>query len=182
MRQVGFFELLCWPTSRLVEHGVAASAASRLRFEETGHAHPLDPSWAPTFGSWGGVAEVEELAKLSGRTVERVRAYAKERGLRYAHKKLRRTHAELAIALWCDRASPAAESCRRFGVWPAERRVLCAAAQIIVDVTPGGIAAVLKWPLHQLEARFVKLELRMQPPAEVLRLARVSPLTAAAQA
>jgi hypothetical protein len=175
VRQVGFFELLCWPNHRVVEHGVAASAVTKIRFEETGHRRPLDPTWAPTFGRWGGVANVDELADLSGRTAERVRGYAKESGLRFAHKNLRRTHAELAIALWCDRSAPARDSCRRFGVWPGERRVLCAAAQILVDVTPGGIASVLKWPLVQLEARFAKLELRMQPPAEVLRLAVIHP-------
>jgi hypothetical protein len=180
MKSVGFFQLLCWPTSRLVELGVAASAVTQLRFEETGHSRPLDPAWAPTFGWWGGVVGVDELAELSGKSAGRVRAYAKERGLRFAHKKLRRTHAELAMGLWSDRISPAAESCRRFGVLPGERRALCAAAQIIVDVTPGGITSVLKWPLHQLEARFAKLELRMQPPAEVLRLAVVHPSRAVA--
>jgi hypothetical protein len=179
MKSVGFFELLLWPTTRLVEHGVAASAVARLRFEETGHVRPLDPAWAPTFGWWGGVADVDELAALSGKSADRVRAYAKERGLRFAHKKLRRTHAELAMGLWCDRTSPAVESCRRFGVLPGERRVLCAAAQILVDVTPGGIRAVSAWPLCHLEARFAKLELRMQPPPEVLRLAVRSPRSTA---
>jgi hypothetical protein len=53
--------------------------------------------------------------------------------------------------------------------------VLCAAAQILVDVTQGGIVSVLSWNLGHLEARFAKLELRMQPPAEVLRLAVTHP-------
>ncbi len=172
---VGFYELLCWPTARLVEHGIAAGAVTKLRFQETGHLRPLDPHWAHTFGSWGGVVGVETLAQLAGKPVERVRAYARERGLRFAHRALQRTHAQLAVGLWCDRRTPE-EACRTFGVWPGERRILCAAAQLLVDATSGGIAAVLKWPTPQLEKRFAVLDLRMSPPAAVLHGSRLGPM------
>ena len=171
MTAVGFYELLCWPTRRLVEHGIAAGAVTKLRFQETGHTRPLDPSWAPTFGSWGGVGDVETLAQLAGKPVERVRAYAKETGLRFAHRNLRRTRAELAVALWCDRTSPQ-EACRKFGVWPGERRILCSAAQLLVDASSDRFTSISKLPMHELERRFAALKLELKPPAAVLRAAR----------
>ena len=174
MTAVGFYELLCWPTRRLVEHGIAAGAVTKLRFQETGHTRPLDPSWAPTFGSWGGVVGVETLAQLAGKPVERVRAYAKETGLRFANRGLHRTHGELAIALWCARGSSPQESCRKFGVWPGERRILCSAAQLLVDSTADGFASISKLPMHELETRFAALKLELKPPAAVLRAARWS--------
>ena len=172
MKDVTFFEWLILPSSCLVERGIPAARVTTSRFEETGHRRPLDPSWAATFGAWGGVATPDELAERAGKSVERVRQYAKETRLRFANKNLRRTHAELAVALWCDRGSPPQESCRRHGVWPAERRILCAAAQILVDRTDGGIASILRWDLRKLEARFAQLNLEMRPPQELLRRAR----------
>lgn len=172
MKDVTFFEWLILPSSCLVERGIPAARVATSRFEETGHRRPLDPSWAATFGAWGGVTTPDELADLAGKPVERVRQYAKESGLRFANRNLRRTHAELAIGLWCGRSGPARESCRRFGVWPAERRILCAAAQILVDLTEGGIAPILRWDPRKLEVRFAQLNLAMRPPQEVLRRAR----------
>ncbi len=170
MTAVGFLELLLWPTKRLAEQGLVSGSMSRLRFEETGPLRALDPSWAPAFGLWGGVATVDDIAERTGKSVESVRRYAKDTGLRYAHKKLQRTHAELAVLLWCDRSRPPRDSCRHFGVWPGERRVLCAAGQLLVDAV-GGIECVLKWNPRELEARFTRLDLRMEPPLALMRMA-----------
>ena len=170
--EITFWEWLLLPTAELVLRGVPLAHVTALRFEHTSHRRPLDPSWAPSFGSWGRVADAESLARQVGKSVERVKQYAKDTGLRIANRNGTRTHAELAIALWCDRPSSPQESCRKFGVLLGERRILCSAAQLLVDATEGGIENVLKWPTSKLEAQFAVLKLEMRPPMDVLRRAR----------
>jgi hypothetical protein len=172
--EITFWEWLLLPTPELVLRGVPLARVTPSRLEQTGHRRPMDLSWAPTFGSWGRVSDAEALAAQAGKSVERVKQYAKERGLRFANRNMRRTHAELAIALWCDRGSLPRDSCRRFGVLPGERRILCSAAQLLADATEGGITAVLKWPMLKLKAQFSVLKLEMQPPAALLANARTA--------
>ncbi len=54
-------------------------------------------------------------------------------------------------------------------MFAGERRLLCAAAQVLIDNIDGGIETVLRWPLRELDARFAKLNVRLTPPPRLLR-------------
>lgn len=164
-----FWDVISRSSDELATMGIARSQIVEQRFAMTGHVRPIGWPWIKTFGSWGATEPVDVIADRAGVEVPQVREYAKARGLRYATRNLRRTHAELAIALWCDRPRGAAESCVRFGVYAGERRILCAAAQILIDGTKGGIETILRWRAGELHARFAELAVRLHPPANVLR-------------
>lgn len=159
-----FWDFLSLDTDALVGLGVPRRAVVDRRFAATGHVRPISPRWLPTFGGWGGVLDVDELAERAGVERQVVIDYAKAKGLRYATRERRCTHAELAIRLWRDHRRDPAQSCRRFGVYPGERRILCAAAQVLIDDTEGGFETILRWRLPDLDARFADLGLRITPP------------------
>lgn len=165
--EITFWEFLLLPSERLAERGVPARDVARRRFEVTGHVRALDRAWAPTFGCWGGVEDLDEIARRAGRTREQAREHAKGAGLRAASRRLRRTHAELALLLWCDRAGTPQESCTKLGVLPGERRLLAAAAQVMIEAA-GGIGVVLAWTIGELEAEFARLSVSLRPPAHLL--------------
>jgi len=169
---LAFWSWLLFPSSKLVEIGVDARDVVRCRFEATGHVRRAPVVWAEAFFSWGSVESADEIALKTGHTAEQVRQYARDAGLRTATRTRRRTHAELAIALWCDRARTPRESCVHFGVPPGARRILCSAAQELVDTAEGGVKEVLGWQVTQLEQRFAALRLDLQPPRHVLAAVR----------
>lgn len=164
-----FWDFVARSTDEIVAMGVARSRVVELRFAATGHLRPIAWPWIKTFGCWGGVEPVDVIAERAGVEIAQVRDYAKGRGLKHATRLVQRSHAELAFALWCDRRCRPEESCRRFGVFPGERRLLCAAAQVLIDATDGGVEAILRWPLRELQARFTELGVKLTPPAAVLR-------------
>lgn len=157
MKGPTFWEFLMLSTDDLVSLGVPRDRVVARRFEATGHVRPISAQWIKSFGCWGGVLSVDELADKVG--VERQVAidYAKAKGLRFATRHRRVTHAQLAIELWCDRGREPSESCRRFGVFPAERRLLCSVAQVMVDAEEDGFEAVLRWSLSDLDRALTEL-------------------------
>ncbi len=169
MSKLTFWDFLARCTDELVAMGVARSRVVEERFAATGHVRPISWPWIKTFGSWGGVEPVDVIADRAGVEIPQVRDYAKGRGLKHATRNVHRSQAELAIALWCDRARGNEESCRRLGVFPGERRLLCAAAQVLIDNIDGEIETILRWPLRELDARFAELDLRLTPPPSLLR-------------
>lgn len=165
--EITFWDYLLLPSERLIERGVHPRDVVRQRFEATGHVRALDAVWAPTFGCWGGVEDLDEIGRRASRTREQAREHAKGAGLRAASRHLRRTHAELAVLLWCDRSHSPEESCRRFGVLPGERRLLTAAAQVMIE-TAGGIEVVLSSTMGEIEAEFAQLAVPLRPPAHLV--------------
>ena len=163
-----FWEFLTLSTDELVARGIPPRDVVDRRFAATGHVRPIGPRWLPTFGGWGSVLSADELADRVGTERQVVIDYAKAKGLRVATRERRWTHAELAIRLWCDRGNSPEASCLRFGVYPGERRILCAAAQVLVDATDGGFARMLGWSQGHLDARFAELGVSIQPPASIL--------------
>lgn len=157
MRGPTFWEFLMLSTDDLVTLGVPHDRVVEERFAATGHVRPISAQWIKSFGCWGGVLDVDELADKV--RVERQVAidYAKARGLRFATRRRRVTHGQLALELWCDRGRNPSESCRRFGVYPAERRLLCSVAQVLVDTEDGGFEEVLRWSLRDLDRAFSEL-------------------------
>lgn len=172
MRTPTFWEHLLLPTPELVAMGVPLSNVVAERFAATGHTRAFSPEWAPTFGGWGRMATLSELAARAEKEVSEVRSYAKTRGLKYAPDDFTLTPAELAMRLWADRGRRPDLALRAFGVLPGERRILCAVAQVLVDSTDGGFHEMLEWKSEELERRFAKLNLSMQPPPELLRRVR----------
>lgn len=164
-----FWDFLARSTDELVAMGVVRSRVAMERFAATGHVRPISWPWIKTFGCWGGVETVDEIADRAGVEIRQVRDYAKGRDLKHATRNVHRSHAELAVALWCDRGRTPEESCHRFGVFAGERRLLCAGAQVLIETTDGGIASILRWPLRELDARFEELQLRLVPPPRILR-------------
>ena len=171
MNTLTFWDYLALSTDELVARGVPKRAVVDRRFAATGHTRPIGARWLRSFGGWGGVLDLDELADRVGVERQVVKDYAKAKGLRWATRERRRTHAQLAIQLWCDRHRPPDESSLRFGIYPGERRILCAAAQVLIDTTEGGIANLLRWPLRDLEARFAELRVDVSPPSTLLGVA-----------
>jgi len=165
---IGFWQLLLLSSRQLVELGVPVRDVPRRRFEMTGHVRALHPIWAPAFDCWGAVDDLDTIAMRTGKTASQVREHAKNAALRYATSKTRRSHAQLAILLWTDRARSPAESCKRFGVLAGQRRLLCAAAQELIDRQRGGIETVLGWDAPQLEKNFARLGVDLRPPPRLL--------------
>lgn len=159
MTEPTFWEFLTLDADDLVALGVPKRQVSDRRFAATGHVRPISSRWIKSFGGWGGVLGLDEIA--DNLRVERqvVVDYAKAKGLRYATRERRVTHGQLALELWCDRSRNAAESCSRFGVYAAERRLLCSAAQVLIDVESAGFDAVLRWSLHDLDHAFGELRI-----------------------
>ncbi|MBZ0121179.1 MAG: hypothetical protein K8H88_29560 [Sandaracinaceae bacterium] len=168
MSKPTFWDFLARSTDELVAMGVVRARVVDERFAATGHVRPISWPWIKTFGSWGGVEPVDVIADRAGVEIPQVRDYTKGRGLKHATRHVHRSHAELAVALWCDRTRSPEESCRRLGVFPGERRLLCAAAQVLIDNIDGGIEVILRWPLRELDARFADLNVRLTPPPMVL--------------
>lgn len=170
--ELGFWAWLLLPSSTLIDLGVPAADVVACRHEVTGHLRPAPLAWAAAYFLWGGVETSAEIATRTEHTRDQVRQYAKDARLRFATPSRRFTHAELAIALWCDRASTPSASCARFGVPPGARRILCSAMQVVIDAAPGGVKEVLSWRLPKLELAFSSLRLELEPPRSVLAAAR----------
>lgn len=168
----GFWEYLLFPSSLLVECGVSSDAVADLRFAETGHVRPAPATWAEAYFYWGGVSTAAQIAEMTEHETAQARQYAKDAGLRYATRDRQRTHAELAVLLWCDRRRSPVASCRRFGVPPGARRVLCSAMQVITETN--GVKEVLEWKLSKLELEFSALSLELTPPRGVVAAARAA--------
>jgi hypothetical protein len=166
--ELGFWEWLLCSSSKLVELGVPREAVVDMRFEATGHLRAAPVTWAHAYFSWGGVETVARIGEITQHTPEQVRQYAKDAGLRFATRSRRRTHAELAVLLWCDRFRSPRESCAEHGVPPGARRILCSAMQVLVDSADGGVKEVLGWEFTRLEQQFADLRLDLQPPRSVL--------------
>lgn len=166
--ELGFWEWLLCSSSKLVELGVPCEAVVDLRFEATGHLRAAPVTWAYAYFAWGGVESVARIGEMTQHTSEQVRQYAKDAGLRFATRSRRRTHAELALVLWCDRHRSPRESCAEHGVPPGARRILCSAMQVLVDSAGGGVKEVLGWDLTKLEQQFADLRLDLRPPRSVL--------------
>lgn len=164
-----FWDFLARSSDELIAMGAPRRDVVDRRFAATGHVRPICPRWFSSYGGWGGVLDVDELAERVGVERQVVIDYAKAKGLRYATRACRRTHGELAILLWVDRARSPEESCKFFGVYPVERRVLCAAAQVLIDEADDGIDTVLRWTLAELDRRFAKLKVMLRPPAQFFR-------------
>jgi hypothetical protein len=169
---IGFWAWLLYPSTTLVALGIHPRDVVPLRFEATGHQRPVPVEWAEACFSWGGVETSGEIALKTGHTKAQVQQHAHDAGLRFATQKRRRTHAELALMLWCDRGRSPRESCKRFGVPAGARRVLCAAMQELVDKTNGDVKEVLEWPVTRLEFEFAALRLDLQPPPSILAAVR----------
>jgi hypothetical protein len=157
-----FWDMLTRSTDELVAKGTAIEDVVDLRFAATGHVRPLSPRWLKSFGCWGSVLDLDEITAKVGVAREVVKDYAKGRGLRYATKNLRRTHAELALELWGDRARSPQESCQRFGCYPGERRLLLIAAQALVD--RWSTDCVMKWTIPELNSKFEALKVNFAAP------------------
>jgi hypothetical protein len=166
-----FHHWLCWPTSRLLKYGIPRGDISRLRHAHTAHRVPLHPRWAPAFGLWGAVADVEEIAARTAATADEVRRYAKDRALRIATRRTtRRTPAELAWMAWTARHQPFADTARRLGVLPGELLLHRAMGQLLVDLA-GGPAHTAPWTAADREHHFTRLRVSMEVPAHLLHRA-----------
>lgn len=163
-----FWDFLSRPNDELVAMGVSRRDIVARRFTATGHVRPIESKWIASVGMWGRTHSLDEIAERVGVERAAVKDYAKASGLRVATRSCRRTHAELAILLWADRAHSPEESSETFGVYPAERRVLCAAAQVLIDGVEGGIETVMRWKLPELDARFEALNINLRPPPHLL--------------
>lgn len=163
-----FWDLLSRPSDELIAMGVPRRDVVARRFTATGHVRPIESKWIASMFMWGRTHALDEIAERVGVDQMVVKDYAKASGLRVATRSCRRTHAELAMLLWADRARSPAESSEAFGVYPAERRVLCAAAQVLIDRVEGGIETVMGWKLPVLDARFEALEINLRPPPHLL--------------
>lgn len=174
MTEPTFWEFLTLDADDLVALGVRKRQVSDRRFAATGHVRPIGSRWIKSFGGWGGVLRLDEIA--DNLSVERqvVIDYAKAKGLRYATRDRHVTHGRLALELWCDRNRDPAESCRRFGVYPAERRLLCSAAQVLIDGEPNGFDCVLSWSLRDLDDAFGELRIDFDGHEHVRRPRRTS--------
>jgi hypothetical protein len=177
MREPTFWEFLTLDADDLVALGVPKRHVSDRRFAATGHVRPIGARWIKSFGAWGGVLGLDEIADKVGVECQVVIDYAKAKGLRYATRERHITHGQLALELWCDRGRDPAQSCKRFSVYPAERRLLASMAQVLVDTEPGGFDAVLRWSLRDLDAAFADLRVdfdgheRVRRPRKMLEAA-----------
>lgn len=164
-----FWEFLTLDADALVALGVTRRTVADRRFAATGHVRPIGSRWIKSFGGWGGVLDLDALADKVGVERQVVIDYAKAKGLRYATRERRITHGQLALELWCDRGRDPAESCKRFGVFRAERRLLASMAQVLVDGEPGGFDAVLRWSLRDLDSAFEELRVDFEGHEHVRR-------------
>ncbi|MFO0680505.1 MAG: hypothetical protein U0234_00575 [Sandaracinus sp.] len=164
-----FWDYLTRPTDELVAMGIAKRAVVERRFAATGHVRPIESRWLVACFMWGRLHGLDEIGEAVGTDRVVVKDYAKAKGLHVATRACRRSPGELALLLWADRGRPPQESCARLGVLPVARRVLCAAAQELVDRTEGGIDAIAGWNLSHLDARFAELDVVLRPPVEVMR-------------
>lgn len=163
-----FWELLTTPAAVLAARwGVPVAEVRRLRRATTGCSKPLGETWAPAFGCWGGVQPLAEIAARTGQHHSVVRDHAKGMHLRAASAHVRRTHAELAVLLYVDRRRPAAESCRAYGVLPAERHLLCTYLETLLRDLRLVVAGVLRFTPERLEAEWARagfsMDLRRMP-------------------
>lgn len=137
------------------------------RLAHTGHGHVLSAKWAITIGSWGRVRSAAEIEELTAGEISRaeIRDYAKGMNLRTASKTARRTQAELAVLLWCDRGRvDSRTACRAHGVMQVERSLLCANLQQLLNDAEVGIVELLGWRPDKLEAEWKKRHLEVSPP------------------
>jgi len=163
-----FWDLLLLPNAGLVEHGVPADHATKLRMSFTGHQRPLSPSWMRTIGCWGRTEMLDTIAEHAGKTRAQAKSYGAKRGLRAATKKHRRTQAQLAAGLYFDRERVPTESCRWWGVLPVERVLLLASFQEMLDshgVTP---LDALRWEPTELLLRWKDSGVGLEAPLERL--------------
>lgn len=175
-----FTDLLTLSTDTLVARGVPRRDVARLRRATTGHVRPLSERWLRALGRWGRTTPLYEIASLVGCDVREAEDYAKAMGLRWATSKRRLSQATLAVGLWCDRHRDLRVSCKHWGVLPAERMLLCAAAQALLDDT--GIETVLAWSAEKLDAEWMRRGLDVSYEAtrapidldDVIREARAS--------
>lgn len=160
-----FWRLLTTPAAVLAaDWGVSVAEVRRMRRVTTGCTKPIGETWAPAFGCWGGVQPLAEVARRTGTSHGAVRDYAKGMGLRLASSHVKRTHAELAVLLYVDRRRPAAESCRAYGVLPAERHLLCTYLETLLRDARLVVSAVLLWSPERLEQEWAGAGFSMEPP------------------
>lgn len=175
MKEPTFWEYLMLDGDDLVALGVPRRGISDRRFAATGHVRPISGRWIRSFGCWGGVLGVDEIADKLKVERQTVIDYAKAKGLRHATRERRVTLGRLALELWCDRGRDPTESLRRYGVYAAERRLLCSAAQVLIDCEPGGFEAVLGWSLRELDRTFAELDIDLEGHRNVRRPRHRSP-------
>lgn len=159
---LGIAEYLSLSTHELVARGVAAREVTRRRQAMTGHRRAFSEKWIRAIGGWGGVLTLDEIAQRVGVDAAEARDYAKGLKLRAATRERRRSQAELAVLLWCDRHRPAHESCRAYGVLQVERVMYCTALQYLLDETGIDIEVLLMWSIDELRDRWRELELDIE--------------------
>lgn len=159
---LGVGDMISMSTDDLVAHGVPRAEVAALRQSMTGHRRPLSPKWLRAVGGWGGVLTLQEIAARVGVETAVVRDYSKGMGLRAATQQKRRSQAELAVLLWCDRHCPSGASCVSHGVLPVERVLHCVALQYLLDDAGIGIGEVLAWTIAELRDHWTALDLDIE--------------------
>lgn len=164
---IDIWDLLLLDNAELVEGGVPANEVSRLRLTRTGHGRPLSAEWARSIGCWGGVASVMDIAEVTGKTKTQVWSWAQKWGVRPRTNERQRTHAQLAAALYFDRARFSAEDSRlRWGVLAVERVILLASFEEVLVHAGVAPADALHWSLPELEKRWRQAGVAIEPPSD----------------
>jgi hypothetical protein len=158
---LGIADMISLSTDELVERGVPRAEVTARRHAMTGHRRALSPKWLRAVGGWGGVLSHAEIASRVGVETAVARDYAKGMNLRAATRR-RRSQAELAVSLWCDRSRPSGVSCLSHGVLPVERVLYCASFEFLLDEAGVGIESALHWSIAELRQRWTDADLNIE--------------------
>lgn len=160
---LGALHFAVMTNTELIDRGVPADVVTSERERLTGHVRRVQPRWAKSIGTWGGVADIQTIAAHVGVDASAARAYAKARGLRWQTKKRSFTSAQLGILALATPGS-SREAAERLGVLPVEAAMYRSAITEVLVQHEMTLSELLAWSPSDLERAWRNLELRVSAP------------------